>query len=97
MAQQSSALQPPLISALQVAGSALIGFGVMLLLIGAAYAHDLAELRRVPEALWRFVCGGPPPSSDSPTLPLLLAASLATLLLGAALLAAQHLRAQKRG
>lgn len=89
--QRSSLRQEPLISAWQVAGGALIGFGVMVLLLSAAYAEDLAALRRVPETVWLFVCGGLPASDASLTLPLLIGCGLGSLLIGAGLLIGRRL------
>ena len=87
MAEQGSIQRPePLVAARHVAGAALIGFGVMVLLLSSAYAEDQEALRRVPETVWLFVCGGLPASDPTLTLPLLIGGGALALLLGAGLL-----------
>lgn len=58
----------------------LVGFGFTMLLLSGAYVQDINLLRRVPEAVWQFVCGIPP--DNEMVLPMLLAVSLVTLLIG---------------
>ena len=72
----------------------LIGFGFTMLLLSGAYVQDLNLLRQVPEAVWLFVCGIPP--DNEMVLPMLLAVSLLTLLIGIGLLLFGWLQARGR-
>lgn len=67
-----------------IAAAALLGFGLTLLAISAAYVRDLDTLRRVPEAIWLFVCGVP--TDNALLLPLLIGFSTITVLVGVGLL-----------
>ena len=69
---------------LQVAGVALLGFGVTLLVMVLAYNHDVAMIASTPEAVWQFICGAP--LEGAMVLPLLNGMSILTLLIGGAVL-----------
>ena len=79
---------------LLVAGIGLLGFGGMMALMMLAFARDLSALRDAPAELWSALCGQPVQSDL--TLPILLAASIAGVLAGAALLIAARFRSRRR-
>ncbi|NOK59426.1 MAG: hypothetical protein GFH27_549283n114 [Chloroflexi bacterium AL-W] len=80
MNNQLKAMNPvfPIVSTM------LIGFGFTMLLLSGAYIQDINLLRRVPEAVWQFVCGIPP--ENEMVLPMLLAVSALTMCIGIGLL-----------
>lgn len=62
----------------------LLGFGVTLLGISAAYVRDLETLQRIPESVWLFVCGVP--TEDPIVLPLMITLSVVAMVLAGALI-----------
>lgn len=62
-----------------IVAAMLLGFGVTLLGISAAYVRDLETLQRIPESVWLFVCGVP--TEDPVVLPLMITLSIVAMVL----------------
>lgn len=89
----STAQSPYQQAVLPAVAALLVSFGVTNLLMGIAYMRDLDTLRRVPDAVWQFVCGVP--TDNEAVLPLIIGVGSLTLVAGVVVYGIHWLRRKR--